>query len=192
MAESDFAELLRRVRGGDADAAAELVRRYEPMIRLEVRMGLRDTRLKSAFDASDVCQSVLGSFFVRAAAGQFDLNSPSELTGLLVRMARNKLASQARRHTEQCRDVRRQVVADEKLGVAAGTPTPSHIVEMRDLLTRFRERLTDEERRLADWRAQGRSWADIAAELGVTAGAICKQLERAVDRVSAELGLEEG
>jgi DNA-binding CsgD family transcriptional regulator len=63
---------------------------------------------------------------------------------------------------------------------------------MRDQLSRFRERLTDEERRLADWRAQGRPWADIAAELGVTPGAVSKQLQRAIDRVSEELGLEEG
>ena len=133
-AEPDFAELIRRVRGGDETAAAELVRRYEPMIQLEVRMGLRDTRLQSAFDAADVCQSVLASFFVRAAAGQYDLTSQQELAGLLVRMARNKLASQARRHTEQCRDVRRQVPVEGDLGVRASEPTPSRVVEMRELM----------------------------------------------------------
>src|SRR5262245_50908803 len=160
--ELPFADLLRRVRAGDADAAAELVRRYEPMIQLEVRMGLRDTRLQSAFDPADVCQSVLASFFVRAASGQYDLSSPQELTGLLVRRARNKLASQARRHTEQRRDVRRRVPVEDTIGVRATDPTPSRVIEMRDLLQHFRERLTEEERQLADWRAQGRQWADIA------------------------------
>ncbi len=34
---TSFADLIRRVRGGDADAAAELVRNYEPAIRRAVR-----------------------------------------------------------------------------------------------------------------------------------------------------------
>jgi hypothetical protein len=35
-----FAEFIHRIRQGDEQAAAELVRRYEPAIRLEVRMRL--------------------------------------------------------------------------------------------------------------------------------------------------------
>jgi hypothetical protein len=35
-----FAEFIRRIRSGDAAAAAELIRRYEPEVRLEVRMRL--------------------------------------------------------------------------------------------------------------------------------------------------------
>src|SRR6478735_7912394 len=110
MNATPFPELVARLRAGDHSAAAELVRDYGPVIRLEVRMGLRDSRLRRAFDESDVCQSVLASFFVRAAAGQFDLDTPEGLAGLLVRMARNKLASSARRHTSGRRDVRK--VAD--------------------------------------------------------------------------------
>jgi len=32
-----FADFIRRIRAGDAEAAAELVRRYESVIRVEVR-----------------------------------------------------------------------------------------------------------------------------------------------------------
>jgi hypothetical protein len=70
-----FAEFIRRIRTGDDQAARDLVARYEPVIRREVRMRLRDPRLHSHFDGSDVCQSVLASFFVRAAAGQFDMGA---------------------------------------------------------------------------------------------------------------------
>jgi RNA polymerase sigma-70 factor (ECF subfamily) len=182
--------LFARLRKGDNEAAAELVQRYGPVIRLEVRMALRDSRLRRAFDESDVCQSVLASFFVRAAAGQYDLDTPEGLAGLLVRMARNKLASQARRHTNARRDIRR-VATQEGEGAPAQSPSPSREVEWRELLQQFRERLTDDERRLADARAQGQQWADIAAEVGGDARALSKRLERAVDRVCRELGLEE-
>src|SRR5438270_8122393 len=91
-----FTDLIRRVRAGDERAAAELVRQYEPLIRREVRLRLTDLRLARAFDSMDVCQSVLASFFVRTAAGQYDLGGPADLLRLLVRMTRNKLASAAR------------------------------------------------------------------------------------------------
>src|SRR4051794_37199199 len=103
----DFRELIVRVRAGDEQAAAELVSLYEPLIRREVRLRLEDRRLTRAFDSVDLCQSVLASFFVRAAAGQYDLDEPGQLAGLLVKMARNKLASHARHQNRQRRDQRR-------------------------------------------------------------------------------------
>ena len=48
--EISFPEFVRRIRSGDAAAAAELVRRYEPAIRLEVRMRISDPRLGKLFD----------------------------------------------------------------------------------------------------------------------------------------------
>src|SRR3954454_3246734 len=101
---SEFADLLERVRGGDSDAASEIVRKYEAAIRVAVRTRLTDPALRRQFDSMDVCQSVLASFFARAAAGQFDLHEPAHLVGLLVRMAQNKVAYQARRHYSQRRD----------------------------------------------------------------------------------------
>src|SRR5262249_10791894 len=83
--------LFRRVRSGDPQAAAELFRVYEPAIRRRVRLWLRmqDERLRRVFDSVDVCQSVLASFFIRAAAGQYDVQEPGQLIALLVRMAKH-------------------------------------------------------------------------------------------------------
>src|SRR5262249_56178886 len=93
-----FAEFLARVRRGDAPAAEELVRQYETAVRVAVRARLNNPTLRRQFDSVDVCQSVLASFFVRAAAGQYDLEGPAQLVALLVKMARNKLASPVRHH----------------------------------------------------------------------------------------------
>ena len=51
-----FTEFIRRIRAGDDRAARELVDRYEPVIRREVRLRLKDPRLNSRFDWTDVCQ----------------------------------------------------------------------------------------------------------------------------------------
>ncbi len=192
MPETDsFDDLLRRVRTGDAAAADELWRQYEPFLRREVRLRLRDPHLRRLFDENDVCQSVMASFFVRAAAGQFDLGGPEQLRQLLSRMGRNKLATQARRHRARRRDYRRvgEFPEGEERQAPGAEPSPSQAAAWRELLREFRDRLGAEERQLADLRAEGRSWADIAARLGGTADARRVQLNRAVSRVSRELGL---
>jgi RNA polymerase sigma-70 factor (ECF subfamily) len=186
-----FTDLVRRLRTGDAGAAEELVRHYEPVVRLEVHCRLSDPRLRRAFDTLDICQAVLASFFVRAAAGQFDLERPEQLVHLLKEMARRKLAHFARQERAEKRDVRRVEPAEKEGwdGAAAG-PTPSVTVAERDLLEAVRGRLSDEERLLADLRARGLDWPQIVAEVGGTPSGRRKQLARALDRVSRELGLE--
>jgi RNA polymerase sigma-70 factor (ECF subfamily) len=190
---SEYSEFLRRLRAGDEAAAAELVRRYEPEIRLEVRtwLRLRNPRLRRVFDSMDVCQSVLGSFFVRAAVGEFDLERPEQLMRLLVGMARNKLAERVRHYQRRRRDVRRVEPGGAEADAAVVCETPSQVVAGRELLQEFRRRLSDEERRLADLRAQGRDWAAIAGEVGGTPEGLRKQLTRAVERIEHELGLRE-
>jgi len=187
-----FREFIRKVRAGDEQAAADLVRQYEPLIRREVRLRLDDRRLGRILDSMDVCQSVMASFFVRTAAGQFDLEQPQQLVRLLVAMARNKLASAARWQQRQRRDRRRTTSSSEfKLGqVASLTPEPSDLVAGKELLQRFRASLRSEERHIADLRGQGLSWAEIAARLGGTSQARRMQLSRAANRVARELGLD--
>ena len=58
------------------------------------------------------------------------------------------------------------------------------------LLALVRGKLSDDERQLADLRALGREWGDIAVQVGGTAEARRKQLARAISRVSQELGLD--
>ena len=87
--QESFEGLIARVRAGDEQAAAELVRRYEPAIRRAARVRLVDTRLNRLLDSMDICQSVMASFFVRTALGQFELETPDQLLKLLATMTRN-------------------------------------------------------------------------------------------------------
>jgi RNA polymerase sigma-70 factor (ECF subfamily) len=186
-----FAELLARVRRGDAAAAAELVKTYEPAIRIAVRASLVDPNLRRQFDTVDVCQSVLGSFFVRAAAGQFDLSDPAQLVALLVRMTRNKVATRARFHTQDKRDAGRVAGTDSALGgVADDARDPGSVLAGRELYDKVMAGLSAEEKELVRRRADGDDWTAIAAALGGTPEGRRKQLSRALDRVGADIGLE--
>jgi RNA polymerase sigma-70 factor (ECF subfamily) len=190
--ETSFSGFIRRIRSGDEQATAELVRRYEPEIRREVRLRLRDPRLRRDFDSMDICQSVLASFFVRAALGQYELDRPDQLLRLLVTMTRNKLIYQVRRQRRQRRDNRLvDESGQEKLQSVASGASPSEVVANRELLQKVRERLNGEERQIANLRGQGREWAEVAAHLGGTPEGRRKQLARAIERVVGELGLDE-
>jgi RNA polymerase sigma-70 factor (ECF subfamily) len=187
----DFLTLIRRVRAGDQTAAAELVERYLPAVRRVIRLKLRDSPLRRVLDSMDVCQGVFASFFIRAASGQYDLDRPGQLLRLLVVMARNKLVSESRTYYVARRESTGPAVKAVFARLAAPEPGPSGRLVWKDLLHEVRRRLTEDERRLADRRAEQWEWSAIAAEVGGTPDALRKRLARALDRVSNQLGLEE-
>jgi RNA polymerase sigma-70 factor (ECF subfamily) len=187
-----FAEFVKRIRAGDEDAAREVVRQFEPVIRLEVRRRLSDPALYRLFDSMDICQSVLASFFVRTAAGQYDLEKPEQLAKLLVAITNKKLAFQARKQRAQRRDLRRTFPVDSAVleNVAARADFERQVT-LQDLLGAVRGRLTAEERELADLRTQGHTWPEIAAKVGGEPQARRRQFERALDRAARHLHLDE-
>jgi len=189
----EFRQLVERVRLGEHDAAAELVRLYEPEIRRCIRVRLTDPRLRRVIDSLDVCQSVLANFFVRVSLGEFDLDQPSDLIKLLVAMVRHKVIDQTRRQHAEVRDARRVAgLTDSQFHrLPSGAVTPERIATDRDLLNAVRSRLSEEERFLADQRALGREWPELATELASAPDSLRKKLSRALDRVSRELRIEE-
>ena len=187
--DNPFITYITRLRAGDASALEELVARYEPVIRLEARMRLKAPHLRAVLDSMDICQSVLKSFFTRAAAGQFSIDRPEDLNRLLVQMACNKSKEAARKEHAQKRDARKTARLGDETDLLAGSADPFEDLEWRELLIRGRELLEPDERIVADRRVAGDSWDDIAAALGGTPDRHRMQLKRAQDRIVAALGL---
>jgi RNA polymerase sigma-70 factor (ECF subfamily) len=189
MPDGDFAAFLARVRAGDEAAAMELFRRFEPAIRREVRVRMTGPALARVMDDEDICQSVLASFFVRAALGQYDLRDPAQLRMLLLGMTRNKLAHAARRQGARKRGGHVAPVAVEELPLPGEEASPSRVASGRELLEQVRGQLGHDDRRVAELRGQGHDWAEIARRLGGTPNGRRMQLTRALNQVSQELGL---
>ena len=189
--EQTFLEFVARIRAGDDAAAAELVRQYEPIIRREVRLQLHDRRMIRLLDSMDICQSVLASFFLRTAAGEYDINSAVQLVKLLVTMARNKLISAARRERTQRRDVRRRDPAGESLlqSIPDRAVQPFDELANREMLTKIYDRLSEEELEISKLRGGGAAWEDVASKMGGTPQSRRMQFSRALDRVADQLGI---
>jgi RNA polymerase sigma-70 factor (ECF subfamily) len=121
--------------------------------------------------------------------GEFDLEKPEQLLGLLTRMARNRLLNEVKNQQAARRDLRRDEAGAE-FEVASPDGTPSQIVANRELLQVVLDHLSPQDRRLAELRLQGREWAEMAAEIGGSPDALRMRLARAVDRVLERLGLD--
>ncbi len=133
-----FKAFICRVRAGDEKAAEELVEMYEPLVRRELRIKMTDRRMARLFETVDVCQSIWSSFFVRVAAGQYDLESPQQLAKLLLAIAKNKLASQARKNHAQKRDVSRLSSTQQELTrLPDEQESPSASVTMGELFAKI-------------------------------------------------------
>lgn len=185
----DFADFLRRIRDGDDRAAEELVRRYEPMIRREVRMRIGDKRLRRAFDSVDISQSVLSSFLSQAATGRYEMEGPEQLARLLMTMTRHRLVSRARRERRLVRDVGRLAAESGILdGLVDSRPSPSEIVSRQEQWEMLKRSLSDEELEIVDLRLAGYSWDEIAKRLGGTGPARRMQLSRRLNSLERQMG----
>ena len=85
---------------------------------------------------------------------------------LLVSMARNKLASAGAGSTAETHIGRTTEEPAALAAVASDEPSPSRVLAGRELLAQVCERLDDRERELAELRAAGLAWADIAKRVG--------------------------
>jgi RNA polymerase sigma factor (sigma-70 family) len=180
-----FDEFLQAVRDGNARAAEELLRRYEPAIRRIVRLRLNDSPLRRLLDSTDICQSILAEFLARAGAGAFDVQSSRQLRGLLVTMALNKLRSKARHERRHLGGL------PDGWDCPDPHPTPGQSAARKDLVDVIRQRLPERERLLFDRRTAGDEWEEIAHDLGGSPDGLRMRLARAVRDVRDDLQREE-
>jgi RNA polymerase sigma factor (sigma-70 family) len=188
--ETSFRDLLRRFRGGDNEAAHELERQYKPEILRVVRLRLTDRRLRRVFESADVWQSIMGDFYKQVAKGNYDPKTPQELIGLLVRMAQNKVIDYARREKRHRHD---QHIDPRSLDQVAGQPaeSPSELAERQELEAIMSARLTPEERYLCEQKSSGRSWKEIATQVGGHPDALRMKWQRAQAKLVDRFGLKE-
>lgn len=183
MSESSetIADLFSRVGEGDEDALAELLRQYEPKIRLTARYLLRPI-LRRYLDSIDVAQSVQCQLMRGLRCGSLEFSNPETFLALSVTIVRRKVA-QHWRHLQQ--EHRFRFGTDEGHGPSAHLPLalppardPAQSVQLRVDLQSLWENLLPVERQLLELRLQGYSTEEAAVQLGCAANVLRVRLSR--------------
>jgi RNA polymerase sigma factor (sigma-70 family) len=189
--ETAFSDLVKRVRAGDPAAIAQFMRRYEATILRTFKIRLfRDSRMRRRRDSEDFTQSVWAAFFEQL--GKSEGEDEQQVLQLLGCIAKRRVAYYFRQERAPCRDYAcEEATHDRELEEPSDNPTPSRHLMNQELEEEFLRRMLPRERELHELRKQGRSWAEIARELGGSPDQLRKQLERARTRVAKELGIEE-
>jgi DNA-directed RNA polymerase specialized sigma24 family protein len=148
-------------------------------------------RIRSREDEEDVLQSMYKSFCIRQRRGDFDLANRDELWNLLVQITLRKARNAANRHLQGRRDVRREegeAAVDRSGSDLGGTildqidsdgPTPAEAALLNEALEhRFRKLSDPGLRQIAQWKLEGYTNPEIAAQLDCTLRTVERKLER--------------
>lgn len=182
--QTDFQALMRQVIAGSEEAAALLLRNYEPILIRAIRKRL-DKRLRSKFDSMDFAQDVWASFFADDNR-QRNFQSPEELLAFLTRVAQFKVSDKNRQRTRlQKYDVNRELSMDDSTrfdrnNLPGDQPTPSQIVMSKEEWTEFLRKQPLVHRRIFILLREGKSAREIAAELDISA----KTVRRVADQLT--------
>jgi RNA polymerase sigma-70 factor (ECF subfamily) len=184
-----FAELVARAGRGDSAALAELVREYEPKVRVVARV-LLGPALRPYLDSVDLAQSVHKSIFIGLRDNKFELAGPDQLVGLALTVLRRKAA----RHWRHLQRQRRlsgdgNTKADSLPGLltALSSPEtdPATEAQFRDQVEHLCTHLDESERRILDLRLEGHTPSEIADRIGVSRVALRVRLTRLRQRLQA-------
>jgi RNA polymerase sigma-70 factor (ECF subfamily) len=160
--DNSLEQLLEKLSQGDAAAAEQVFRAYEPYLRLVVRRQL-SPGLRAKFDSADVVQSVwadvLGDF--RQAGWRF--NDAAHLRAFLVKATRNRFIDRVRQH-QWALDHERPLPAGLP---AAHQPRPSELAQADELWEQMLALCPAAHRELLRLKRQGLPLAEIAARTGL-------------------------
>jgi RNA polymerase sigma-70 factor (ECF subfamily) len=193
-----FVERLNSARGGDASAQGDLLRRFEPWLRLLARVQL-ESRFAAKFDASDVVQQTL-----LEAVPNFRGSTEAELTAWLRQILAHALAHEIRRyHGTAKRDITQEVSLEAELAqssqrlgslLAESGPSPSQQAARRELdvlLADVLARLSPDHRDVLIFRhLENLSHDDIATRMNRSAGAVRMLWVRALAALREACGQE--
>jgi RNA polymerase sigma-70 factor (ECF subfamily) len=181
-----FDEVVAGLRAGDPQAAAEVFRRFGQRLLALARSRL-DALVRQKEDPEDVLQSALKSFFLRQAAGQFDLDSWDSLWSLLTVITLRKCGLHVRHFRAARRDLRREVPPSEDSAASweplAREPTPSEAAVLGETVTALLRGLEGRDREIVSLALQGYNGREIGERLQRPERTVYRVLERVKKRL---------
>jgi RNA polymerase sigma-70 factor, ECF subfamily len=194
--ETDFRDLMARLRRGDDAAAAAVFQEFVARLIRLTRSQL-ETWIRHKVDPEDVVQSVYRSFFVRYQAGQFTVADWESLWGLLAVITLRKCANQAEHWHAARRDVAQEVQltaeshSTVRQAVPGREPTPDEAAILAETLEQLLQGLSEREREILALHLQGCEIPEISRRVGRAERTVRRTLELARKELCRLQGAEE-
>jgi len=156
--------LLERLTSGDAAAAEEVFRAYEPYLRLVVRRMLPN-HLRAKFDSVDVVQSVWGDLLHGFREAGWRFASADHLKAFLIKATRNRFLNRQEKYR---RPAAEQSLEADGLGdkLPGQVPDPGEVLDADEVWERLLKACPPAHRQLVEMKRAGYSLKEIAAETG--------------------------
>lgn len=181
-----FESLIARAREGDTAALAELVRLYEPEVRIVARV-LLGPALRPHLDSLDLVQSVHRSLMMGLRMDKFDISTPQNLIALTLTMVRRKAARKWRHARRQQRlshgPGQKERLPELLASLVSPEADPAHTAQLNDAIAQLCAGLNERERRVMELRLQGYNTVETARELGEDANVLRAYLSRLRERL---------
>lgn len=185
MEDAEFRKFFEALRRLDPKAFERLDQEFLPKLRAYIRTLLTEWNLRRLADSGDIAQSVV--LRLLSSVDRYDMITPEQLHAMLKTIAENLLRDLARK--------RKPVELPD--GANAPDPitpdtSPSLQATIAELLAKFHNELSDWGHRVHALRLAGRTWSQIATDLGKpvdAAQAVRVRYNREVERVMGRLGL---
>jgi RNA polymerase sigma factor (sigma-70 family) len=178
-------DLLAKLCSGDAAAAGQVFREYEPYLRKVVRR-LLPMKLRPKFDSLDVVQSTWGDLLEGFREADWKFTNVNQLRAFLVKATRNRFLDRVRQHG--------RVLAHEKACAnhalewfATGTQNASSQNDQAEDLWQHMLRLCPPEHRpILCLKRQGIPLAEIAKQTAMHPGSIRRILRNLAAQLAHE------
>ncbi len=180
----NFSSFITGLQAGDSVAEAQVYQRYMSRLVAIARKQMAD-RFNAKLDPEDVIQSVMKSFYLRHANGEFHFDGWDSLWALLARITVRKCQRQAAKMDAAKRDAKREVAVNALTGwqLVSQSPTPEQAMIASDLITALFQQLTERQQEIVSLRLQQYTIEEISEKSNLTERTVYRTLEMAREQL---------
>jgi RNA polymerase sigma-70 factor (ECF subfamily) len=176
--------LLDKLCQGDAEAAEQVFKVYEPYLRKIVRRQLPD-RLRAKFDSLDIVQSVWSDVLEGFRDAGWRFRDAEQLRAFLVKATRHRFIDRYRQH----RRALQQEIPLSGVKTPSLEPRPSEIVRANDLWEQLLALCPPEHHDILRLKRDGLSTVDIAARVGLHEDSVRRILRQLARKLALQGGI---
>jgi RNA polymerase sigma-70 factor (ECF subfamily) len=179
--------LLAKLNAGDAEAAGQMFRTFEPYLRMVIRRRISQ-RFRAKFDSADIVQSVWADVVDGLRQSKWTFENVGQLRAFLVKMTRNRFVDRVRQHRRAIDQESTMPPHDIETLAAIGSGRVSENLYADELWHQMIRACPSAHYELLYLKRQGASLDEIAARTGLHKGSVRRilyQIGRDVARLRA-------